>query len=76
MTQLDTQSIPDETPDIKRRPNGSIDTAHYLAIGASMRSEQAHKMIKAVVPRNLSKAAPQKRVFSWRFWFVEAIGTS
>jgi len=30
-----------ETPDIRYRPDGSIDTDHYIRIGRAMRSAQA-----------------------------------
>jgi hypothetical protein len=46
--------------DIKRRPDGSIDTAHYMKIGRQMRAEQAHKLIKSAVPKRKS--------FTFWFW--------
>ncbi|UYV36176.1 hypothetical protein N4R57_14225 [Rhodobacteraceae bacterium D3-12] len=54
-----------ETPDIKRHPNGSIDTAYYMLFGRKMRSEQAHKLAKAILPK--------KKTFSLRIWFPETI---
>lgn len=37
-------------PDIRLRPDGSIDTAYYLARGRQARSDQARKMVKSVFP--------------------------
>lgn len=36
--------------DIRLRPDGSIDTAHYMQRGRQKRSEQAHKMAKSLLP--------------------------
>ncbi|MDF0602731.1 hypothetical protein P1J78_18480 [Psychromarinibacter sp. C21-152] len=36
--------------DIRRRPDGSIDTAHYMAKGRRRRSEAAHRLT-AAAPR-------------------------
>ena len=36
---------PELETNIKRRPDGSIDTAHYMRIGRQMRSEQAHQFL-------------------------------
>jgi hypothetical protein len=33
------------TTEIKTRPDGSIDTAHYMQIGRRMRSEQAMTLL-------------------------------
>jgi len=52
--------IQDQT-EIKRRPDGSIDTAHYMKIGRQMRSEQAHSIAKSLTP----KAKPRSK----RMWF-------
>ena len=49
----------DDSKDIKRRPDGSIDAAHYMKIGRQMRAEQAHKLIKSAVPKRKS----------FNFWF-------
>lgn len=38
-----------ETP-IRLRPDGSIDTAHYIALGRVSRSETAHDLAKALRP--------------------------
>jgi hypothetical protein len=46
--------------DIKRRPDGSIDTVHYMKIGRQMRAEQAFKMVNSAVPKRKS--------FSVWFW--------
>ena len=40
-----------ETPNIKRRPDGSIDTAYYMAIGRQRRAEQAHTLVKEMLPK-------------------------
>jgi hypothetical protein len=56
MTAMQTN----ETQDIKRRADGSIDTAHYMKIGRHMRSEQAHKLAK--------DALPKRKPFSFRLW--------
>ncbi|WDR04492.1 hypothetical protein PSQ90_09085 [Devosia rhodophyticola] len=54
----------DETPEIKRRPDGSIDVNHYIRIGMQRRAEQAHAMAKLV---------PLKGgVLSLRFWAIGA----
>lgn len=39
---------PDE--DIRLRPDGSIDTAYYMARGRHARSQQAHRMARACLP--------------------------
>ena len=44
----------DDSKDIKRRPDGSIDTAHYMKIGRQMRAEQAYKMVNSAVPKRRS----------------------
>tara|TARA_R110002124_G_C8669838_1_gene491116 strand:+ start:103 stop:327 length:225 start_codon:yes stop_codon:yes gene_type:complete len=51
-----------ETPEIKRHPDGSIDTAHYMKIGRQERADQARKLAKAVVPK--------RRTFSLLSWFL------
>ena len=33
-------------PDIRRRPDGSIDTAHYIAKGRAERSQAAHDILR------------------------------
>jgi hypothetical protein len=50
----------DETPDIKRRPDGSIDTVHYMNIGRQLRSDEAYKLVKG--------ALPKRKRFFFRFW--------
>jgi hypothetical protein len=35
---------------IRLRPDGSIDTAHYMEIGRQMRSEQAHRLARQLKP--------------------------
>jgi hypothetical protein len=49
----------DDSKDIRRRPDGSIDTAHYMKIGRQMRAEQAYKMVNSAVPKRRS----------FTFWF-------
>lgn len=56
-----------ETPEIKLRPDGSIDTAHYLQIGRQERADQAHALAKM--------AMPKRRTFSLPFWFFRTSGT-
>lgn len=36
--------------EIRRRPDGSIDTAHYMARGRARRSEAAHRMLAPAAP--------------------------
>lgn len=43
-------STENETP-IRYRPDGSIDTAHYLAIGRDLRSGAAHDLFHGAVAR-------------------------
>lgn len=40
-----------EPQDIKRRPDGSIDTGHYMMICRQKRSEQAQKLVKSALPK-------------------------
>ena len=54
-----------EAQSIKRRQDGSIDTAYYLEMGRKLRSEQAHILVKA--------ALPKKTTLSVRLWFRESI---
>ena len=54
-----------ETPEIKRRPDGSIDTAHYMIIGRQERADQAHALAKMAIPK--------RRTFSLRFWPLKAL---
>ena len=52
------------TTDIKYRPDGSIDTAHYMEIGRQMRAEQAMGMLTGKTP----EARPRRksvRLFSF-----------
>ena len=50
----------DETPDtpILRRPDGSIDTAAYIARARALRSEETHRL--------LTRSAPRPQPFSRR----------
>ena len=56
-----------DTPEIKRRPDGSIDTAHYMKIGRQERADQASTLAKM--------AMPKRRVFSLQFWSIRALET-
>lgn len=56
-----------ENPDIKRRPDGSIDTAHYMMIGRQRRAEQAQILTKGLRPKG--------KILSIRFWPLSAFGT-
>ena len=47
------------TTDIKYRPDGSIDTDHYMAIGRRMRGEQA----KAMLVGKPKEARPRRKSF-------------
>jgi len=40
------------TNTIKTRPDGSIDTAFYMARGRQMRSQQAHRLAKSGTRRS------------------------
>jgi len=55
-----------ETQIIKRRPDGSIDTAYYVKQGRQARSQQAHRLAKSAIP--------MRRGFSLRFWSHKAVG--
>jgi len=37
-------------PAIRRRPDGSIDTASYIARGRALRAEQATDLLRAAIP--------------------------
>lgn len=56
-----------QTPEIKRRPDGSIDTAHYIKIGRQERADQARAFAIA--------ATPKRCAFSLPFWFLKASRT-
>ena len=56
-----------ETPEIKLRPDGSIDTAHYIEIGRQERADQALALAKTAVPK--------RRTFSLPFWFLRTLRT-
>jgi hypothetical protein len=57
-----------EAPDIKLRPDGSINTAHYMKIGRQRRAEQARILVKG--------ALPKRGFVSLRFWSLGAFRTS
>ena len=56
-----------DTPDIKRRPDGSIDTAHYMKVGRQERADQALSLARAV--------RPNRRSFSLQSWFIRTLQT-
>jgi len=56
-----------ETSQIKRRPDGSIDTAHYMRIGRQERADQALALAKMAVPR--------RRILPLRFWSFIGVET-
>lgn len=49
-----------EIQDIKLRPDGSIDTAHYMVIGRQKRADQARHIA--------SQARPKRGLFRFLFW--------
>jgi hypothetical protein len=53
-----------ETPEIKCRPDGSIDTAHYMKIGRQERADQAFTLAKMAIPK--------RGIFSFQFWSFRA----
>ena len=58
---------PYDTPEIKRRPDGSIDTAHYMIIGRQARADQARTLAKM--------AAPKRWNFSLQSWLIRTSET-
>ena len=58
---------PYETSEIKRRPDGSIDTAHYMEIGRQERADQARTLAKMAIPK--------RRAFSLQSWFIKTLET-
>lgn len=56
-----------ETPEIKYRPDGSIDTAYYMQVGRQLRSDQAFKLAKL--------AMPKRKIFPSRFRLFGAFRT-
>ena len=56
-----------DTPEIKRRPDGSIDTAHYMIIGRQARADQVRTLAKM--------ATPKRRNFSLQSWFIRTSET-
>lgn len=56
-----------ETPEIKRRPDGSIDTAYYMKIGRQERAHQARALSKMAIPK--------RRTFPMRSWFIRTLKT-
>jgi len=52
-------------PEIKRRPDGSIDTGYYLQIGRDMRSAKAHEIAHKIVAKTRqTPTGPVRRLFS------------
>lgn len=47
--------------DIRLRPDGSIDTAYYMALGRRERSKQAHRMGRACLPEKRQRRALGRR---------------
>ena len=54
-----------ETSIIKRRPDGSINTIHYINIGRQERAEQAQVITKGMFPK--------QNIFSIHFWSFRAL---
>jgi len=54
-----------DTPEIKRRPDGSIDTAHYMKTGRQERADQALALAKSVMPK--------RKTLSIRFWSIRTL---
>lgn len=52
------------TDPIKTRPDGSINTAHYIRLGRMARSQAAHDMARAALPK------PSPRGGNRRSWLV------
>lgn len=50
------------TDPIKTRPDGSIDTAHYIRLGRMARSQAAHDMARAALPNRSSHMGARR---SW-----------
>lgn len=55
------------TDPIKTRPDGSIDTAHYMRLGRQARSQAAHDLARAVVPK------PSSRTGTHRSWLLPLV---
>ncbi|MBM1218807.1 hypothetical protein JQU17_01250 [Ponticoccus sp. SC2-23] len=51
-------------PQIRRRPDGSIDTTYHMAQGRMLRSKAAHDMAAAVTTPAPAKPAPRRTGFS------------
>lgn len=51
------------TDPIKTRPDGSIDTAHYMRLGRMARSQAAHDIARLAFPRTPSGAGSRR---PWR----------
>ena len=60
-------SIDTDTP--RLRPDGSIDTAFYMARGRRIRSETAHRMLGHDVQARRKRPAPKPRGFLSLFTF-------
>ena len=54
-----------ETLEIKCRPDGSIDTAHYMKLGRQERANQAKALAKTAMPR--------RGIFSLGNWSFRAV---
>jgi hypothetical protein len=62
-----TAMTQNENPDIKLRPDGSIDTTHYMEIGRQRRAEQAQILAKGLRPKG--------KFLSIQFWSLGVFGT-
>lgn len=51
--------------EIRRRPDGSIDTAFYMARGRKMRSQAAHDLLR---PARKAPAPAATRLLPWRLF--------
>lgn len=60
-----------ETDTIRTRPDGSIDTAYYMAIGRERRAEQAE-----ILARKLFTRKSKKRGFAWPKFFAPKHGVA
>ena len=56
-----------ETPEIKLRPDGSIDTVHYMKLGRQKRADQARTLAKVGILKHI--------VFSVQSWFISSMKT-
>ncbi|MEM9248063.1 MAG: hypothetical protein AAGB05_05110 [Pseudomonadota bacterium] len=50
---------------ILRRPDGSIDTGHYMARGRRLRAEQARRLTSPTSPADARPRLSRRKLFSW-----------